>query len=327
MPSWASTPRPSASPARRANTAACSSGRCSRSSARGGSIWWTTPTSRAYTTRCGTHPTRPTGLLAVLSKLFAWAERRGYRPGLPNPCRGLERYREVGRERFLSAEELARLGDALRAMEAEGTIDPYAAAAIRLLILTGARRGEILSLRWAWVDPDAGTARLPDSKTGKKVLHLSAPALAVLQGMPRLEGNPHVIVGKKPGAALVGLPKIWDRVRARAGLGGVRLHDLRHSFASVAALSGTSLLVIGKLLGHAQHATTFRYAHLAHDPVAAAGDAVARRIATAMAGTAAADQDPAPTAGRRTRAAVTRAPARRMLAGLPPAFDLFGRRP
>jgi integrase len=233
--------------------------------------------------------------LAVLSKLFAWAERRGHRPGMANPCRGLERYREMGRERFLSAEELARLGDALRALEAEGTIDPYAAAALRLLILTGARRGEILALQWGWIDAETGVARLPDSKTGKKVLHLSAPALAVLRGLPRLEDNPHVVAGRKPGAALVGLPKIWDRVRARAELNDVRLHDLRHSFASVAAVSGTSLLVIGKLLGHAQHATTFRYAHLARDPVTAAGDAVAQRIAAAMGGASATDQDPTPT--------------------------------
>ena len=168
-------------------------------------------------------------------------------------------------------------------MEAEGAVDPYAAAAIRVLILTGARRGEILSLQWSWVDAGASVARLPDSKSGKKVLHLSAPALALLQGLRRLEGNPHVIVGKKPGSSLVGLPKIWERVRARAGLADVRLHDLRHSFASVAAVSGTSLLVIGKLLGHAQYATTLRYAHLARDPVTAAGDAVARLIDDAMA--------------------------------------------
>lgn len=233
--------------------------------------------------------------MSVLSKLFAWAERRGYRAGLPNPCRGLERYREVGRERFLSAEELASLGDALRAMEAEGVIDPYAAAAIRLLVLTGARRGEVLSLRWAWLDANAGVAHLPDSKTGRKVLHLSAPALAVLQGLRPLEGNPHVIVGKKPGTALVGLPKIWERVRARAGLANVRLHDLRHSFASTAAQAGTSLLVIGKLLGHAQHATTFRYAHFARDPIAAAADAVAGRIAEAFAGPAPENRDDPPT--------------------------------
>ena len=234
--------------------------------------------------------------LAVLSKLFAWAERRGHRPGLANPCRGLERYREVGRERFLNAEELARLGDALRALEAEGTIDPYAAAAIRLLILTGARRGEILSLQWALARRLTRAWRAcPTARPARRFCTCPCPALAVLQGLPRLEGNPHVIAGKKPGTALVGLPKIWDRVRARAGLAGVRLHDLRHSFASVAAVSGTSLLVIGKLLGHAQHATTFRYAHLARDPVTAAGDAVAQRIAAAMGGTAAADQDPTPT--------------------------------
>jgi integrase len=228
-------------------------------------------------------PYQANRVLAVLSKLFAWADRHGYRSGLPNPCRGVERYREEGRERFLSAEELARLGDALRTMEAVGEIDAFAAAAIKLLVLTGARRGEILAMRWDWIDRDFSVARLPDSKTGKKVIHLSPAALGVLEGLPRLSQNPHVIPGKKPGAALVGLPKIWARVLAHAGLREVRLHDLRHSFASVAAGSGASLLVIGKLLGHAQQATTHRYAHLAHDPVKAVGDAAAARIAQAMA--------------------------------------------
>jgi integrase len=222
--------------------------------------------------------------LAVLSKLFTWAERHGYRTGLGNPCRGVERYRERSRERFLSAEELARLGEALRAMETEENIDPFAAAAIRLLLLTGARRGEILGLRWEWIDHGLGVARLPDSKTGKKVIHLSPAALEVLGDLPRLDGNPFVIAGKRQGTALVGLPKIWQRLRRRAGLPDVRVHDLRHSFASVAAGSGASLLVIGKLLGHTQHATTQRYAHLAHDPVKAAGNAAAEHIAQAMAG-------------------------------------------
>lgn len=167
-------------------------------------------------------------------------------------------------------------------MEAAGAIDVHAAAAIRLLIFTGARRGEILALRWAWIDETAGVARLPDSKTGKKILHLPPPALEVLARLPRLEGNAHVVCGKKPGAALVGLPHIWERVRRQAGLEGVRLHDLRHSFASAAANAGTSLLVIGKLLGHTQYATTQRYAHLAADPIRLAGASTAASIAAAF---------------------------------------------
>ncbi len=125
---------------------------------------------------------------------------------------------------------------------------------------------------------------LPDSKTGRKAIHLNAPALALLQTIPRLEGNPHVICGERPGRHLVNIEKPWRRIRAAAKLDDVRLHDLRHSFASVAAAGGQSLIVIGKLLGHSQPATTARYAHLADDPVKAASDAVGRHIAAALDG-------------------------------------------
>ena len=125
---------------------------------------------------------------------------------------------------------------------------------------------------------------LPDSKTGRKAVRLSPPALALLQTIPRLEGNPYVICGERPGRHLVNIEKPWRRIRAAAKLDDVRLHDLRHSFASVAASGGQSLVVIGKLLGHSQPATTARYAHLADDPVKAASDAVGKHIAAAMDG-------------------------------------------
>ena len=125
---------------------------------------------------------------------------------------------------------------------------------------------------------------LPDSKTGKKAIRLNAPARKVLEGIPRLEGNPFVICGERPGQHLVNLQKPWRRIRKAAELDDVRLHDLRHSFASVGASSGQSLIVIGKMLGHSQPATTARYAHLADDPVKAASDAVGARIAAAMDG-------------------------------------------
>jgi len=125
---------------------------------------------------------------------------------------------------------------------------------------------------------------LPDSKTGRKAIHLNAPALALLQTVHRLEGNPYVICGEKAGRHLVNLEKPWRRIRAAAKLDDVRLHDLRHSFASVAASGGQSLVVIGKMLGHSNPATTARYAHLAADPVNAANDAVGRHIAAAMEG-------------------------------------------
>ena len=151
-------------------------------------------------------------------------------------------------------------------------------------MFTGARLGEVLGLRWEWIDLERGEARLPDSKTGAKTLHLPPPALAVLAELPRLDTNPHVIIGQKPGAALVNLEKPWRAIRHAAGLDDVRLHDLRHAFASVAASSGMGLPIIGKMLGHTQAATTHRYAHLASDPVKAAAAAVAGKIAAAMSG-------------------------------------------
>jgi integrase len=138
------------------------------------------------------------------------------------------------------------------------------------------RRNEILTLRWEHVSEEHESLFLPDSKTGRKAVHLSPPALALLQAIPRLEGNPYVICGERPGRHLVNIEKPWRRIRAAAKLDDVRLHDLRHSFASVAASGGQSLIVIGKMLGHSQPATTARYAHLADDPVKAASDTVGR---------------------------------------------------
>ena len=209
-------------------------------------------------------PTEANRALAVLSTMMNLAERWGERADGSNPCRHVGKYPERRRERFLSAQELARLGDVLagyprgRRME---TACGYHAAAIKLLVFTGARLGEVLSLQWQWIDWERGEARLPDSKTGAKTLHLPPPALAVLAELPRVEGNPHVIVGGKTGAALVNLEKPWRAIRKAAGLDDVRLHDLRHSFASTAASGGMGLPIIGKMLGHTQAQTTQRYAH------------------------------------------------------------------
>jgi integrase len=220
-------------------------------------------------------PIQANRTLALLSTMFTFAERVGERPDGSNPCRHVERFPERPRERFLSPSELARLGEALAAWRGS----PYAVAAIKLLIFTGARLGEILGLQWAWIDVERGEARLPDSKTGAKTLQLPPPALEVLAGLPRIEGVPYVL-GAKRGTTFVEEP--WRRIRSAAGLDDVRLHDLRHSFASVAAAGGMGLPIIGKMLGHTQAQTTQRYAHLANDPVKAAAATVAERIAAAM---------------------------------------------
>jgi len=217
--------------------------------------------------------------LALLSSFFNWAERHGLRPDGSNPCRHVEKYAERKRERFLSEEEIQRLGDVLAAMEDESRITPWIAAAVRLLLFTGARMSEILTLRWNEVALDNGLLRLPDSKTGAKTIYLPPPAIGVLDTLPRIDGNPYVICGAKPGSHLVNLEKPWRRIRTAAGLDDVRLHDLRHTFASVAARNGLSLPVIGALLGHSQPATTARYAHLSADPLREAAGRIADEIA------------------------------------------------
>jgi len=220
--------------------------------------------------------------IALLSKMFNLAEKWGLCPDGSNPCRHVERYRERKFERFLSEVELARLGEALAKAEANKTELPSVITAIRLLLFTGCRLSEILTLRWKHVDLEAQCLRLPDSKTGAKTIYLSPPALEVLAGIERETGNPYVIEGAKPGAHLVNLRKPWHRIRASVELDDVRIHDLRHSFASVAVAGGLSLPIIGALLGHTQPQTTARYAHLAADPLRQANDIIGRRIASVL---------------------------------------------
>ena len=217
--------------------------------------------------------------LGILSAMFSAAELWGLRPQGSNPCRYVKRFRERKRERFLSDAEYRRLGAVLREAESTGTESATAVAAIRLLMLTGCRLSEIMNLRWEDVSLQAGELRLRDSKTGAKRVHLGGPAVAVLRGMERKEGNPWVVAGRRPGARIASLHFPWARIRRRAGLDDVRLHDLRHSFASGGLLVGEGLPMIGKLLGHSHVQTTARYAHLADDPVKAAADRIASRIA------------------------------------------------
>jgi integrase len=209
--------------------------------------------------------------LAAVSKMFSWAAQRGLLPeDYNNPAVRIERYREYKRERFLTSDELARLGDTLREGETEGlpwrgeyesrhtvkeanrrtVLDPFVVAAIRLLILTGARLREILDAQWHHVDFERGILFLADSKTGRKPVYLSAPACQVLASLPRLEGNPHIVAGIKDGAPRADLKKPWAAVTKVAGLEGLRIQDLRHTFASIGAGASLGLPIIGKLLGH-----------------------------------------------------------------------------
>jgi len=223
-------------------------------------------------------PYQANRLLAVLSKFFNWCERHGYRPDHSNPAYHVDKFKEQKRKRYLSEAEIAALGEALAKVSGESLVSPWVVAAIRLLSLTGARSSEIKTLRWEWVDIENQCLRLPDSKTGAKVVYLNAPAMQVLSEIPRLENNPFVICGLKEGAHLVNLQKPWRKIRKIAGLDDVRIHDLRHSFASVAVASGMSLPLIGALLGHSQPQTTARYAHLSDDPLKSAARTVGERM-------------------------------------------------
>jgi len=218
-------------------------------------------------------------VVTLMSTVIAFAVKRGFRPD--NPAHGIDKPKIRKMERFLTSEEIIRLGAALAAEE-NATGNPFPAAAIRLLLLTGARRSEIVGLRWAWVDFERAALFLPDSKSGAKTIHLSAPAAALLAGLPRLDGNPFVFPGARAEQVTSGIDKVWFRVRAAAGLEGVRLHDLRHSAASIAAARGASLLLIGKVLGHRQATTTERYSHLAADPVKATAELIGTHVAGAL---------------------------------------------
>ena len=190
--------------------------------------------------------------VGILSAMFTAAELWGLRAEGSNPCRHVKRFREQPRERFLSDAEYRRLGAALREAESTGAVVASAIAAVRLLMLTGCRLSEIMNLRWENVALEAAELRLPDSKTGAKVVHLGDPAVAVLRLVPREEGSPWVITGRRPGSRLASLHFPWGHIRRSAGLDDVRLHDLRHSFASGGLLIGEGLPMIGKLLGHTQ---------------------------------------------------------------------------
>lgn len=246
--------------------------------------------------------------LAVLKAMFSWAIGLGLiSAGTPNPASGVEAFKEKGRERFLSSEEMVRLGEALKLAETDGLhwrvdegkigakhlpapenrrvhFDVHSVAAIRLLLLTGARVREILDLEWQHVDFERGMLRLPDSKTGAKVIVLGGAALGVIDGLPRvgrfvIASSSAATKNEKPRADV---NRLWRAVCREAGIEGTRLHDLRHSNAAVGAGAGLSLHQIGGLLGHSQASTTRRYAHLAADPQRRAADLIGAEIGAAL---------------------------------------------
>jgi len=250
-------------------------------------------------------PYRANRALAVLGSLYSFAQRRKLVPSGFNPAESIEKYREDRRETYLSSEQLGRVGEAIREAETVGipwepdrakkvkhapkgdrrtVIDPHAAAALRLLLLTGARLREILNLKWSWVDFERGLLLLPDSKTGRKTIILNAPSVAILSGLPRI--GAFVIAGANAGTKdekpRSDLKRPWAAVSKRAGLERVRLHDLRHTNASFGAGAGLGLPIIGKLLGHTNAATTQRYAHLDNDPLRKAANRIGGDIAAAM---------------------------------------------
>lgn len=252
-------------------------------------------------------PYRANSMIAIVGAMYGYAASKHIVPEGFNPARGIQRFPELGRERYLTGEELDRLGTALREGERIGLpwnvdpakpgakhapraenrltkLSPHAAAAIRLLLFTGCRLREILGLRWQDVDMERGLLFLPDSKTGRKTVVLNAPAMAVLAELPRF--GIYVIAGENAGTKdetpRADLKRPWAAVRKRTGLDGVRIHDLRHTHASFGAAGGLGLPVIGKLLGHKQVATTARYAHLDIDPQRRASEYIGGQIAAAL---------------------------------------------
>ena len=224
-------------------------------------------------------PGTATRATTVLCATLSFAVERGRRDN--NPGRGVKLNKLNSRTRFLSTAELTALGEVLSAEE-QKTDQIWMVAAIRLLILTGCRKGEILSLKWSYVDMERGMLRLPDSKTGAKVVPVGQPVIDLLAKLPRLAGSDYVLPSLVDKGPLVGLQKAWERLRAKAKLNDVRRHDLRHSFASVAVGAGNSLYIVGRILGHKDSRTTEIYAHLADDPVRATADQTAVQIATLM---------------------------------------------
>ncbi len=218
--------------------------------------------------------------VSVLSRMFNLAEDWGLRAEGSNPARRIKKYREEEKKRYLSDAEQMRLGSVLASRMEEGLETPHVVAALYLLMLTGCRLGEILTLQWDFVT--AHHLELPDSKTGKRRIPLPREAYDVIMSLERRTGNPFVILGETEDGHLINLQKPWSRIKKEAGLDDVRMHDLRHTYASVAVMSGIDPFLLKEIMGHRNLATTLRYAHFADEAVQRAAGSVASRLAQAI---------------------------------------------
>ena len=218
-------------------------------------------------------------VLALLSNMFNLAQNWELMAQGTNPVKGIKRYKEPARERFLGQSEYKKLWQTLDEEEPKAIFARSAFTVIRLLILTGRRVGEMKALRWKFIDFERGTMNLPDTKTGAVSIPLSQGVLDYLSQLKTASASEFVCPGKKCDAPIVNVNKAWRFVRSQAGLEDVRLHDLRHSYASAAVGLGASLPLIGNLLGHTQAATTERYAHVAQDPARVMVNAIGIEIA------------------------------------------------
>lgn len=226
-------------------------------------------------------PTQANRALAILSSIFNWARNQNLYDG-ENPCSRVTRYREGAVNRYPVTGQIARMLSAADELASENAISIYFAAGLRVLALTGARRSEVFSARWAWLDTQRGDLVLPDSKTGAKRIALPTAAWETIDRLPRIEGCPFIFPSfSRKGrryAPFVNFVASWSRVIERAGVGHWRIHDLRHGFASAAVEGGAPLYTVGQLLGHARPITTQRYAHISDDPKRAVVEAVAGAI-------------------------------------------------
>jgi integrase len=229
-------------------------------------------------------PYQANRLLAVVASMYSFGDKHGLTPEDFNPAKKIERFPEARRERFLTTDELQKLGQAFQELDESGRFGT-AIPALMFLLLTGARLNEILKLKWSYVDLERGLLLLPDSKTGKKAITLNSASATILSNLKtkaEKKNGEYVFYGVDPEIPRSDLKKPWAAVTEVAGLAGLRIHDLRHSFASVGAGAGLGLPIVGKLLGHTQASTTQRYAHLDVDPLRRAADTIGSVIVAAL---------------------------------------------